>query len=133
MNNSSADAVTLVKEIKDEIGHCIDVTVLVCPPYTSLESVAGVIEGSNIQLGAQNMHHQPGGAFTGEISAGMLRHLFCSYVILGHSERRALFGESDGFINKKLLDETSSETSQMIAAILFNVIAPTLSLDLTLV
>ena len=102
MNNSSADAVALAEEIKDEVGHCVDTTVLVCPPFTALESVARVIEGSTIHLGAQNMHFEPGGAFTGEISAGMLRDLFCAYVILGHSERRAYFGETDEFINRKV-------------------------------
>ena len=65
---------------------------VVCPPFTSLEGVGKAIEGSVVKLGAQNMHFEASGAFTGEISAPMLRSLFATHVIIGHSERRTLFG-----------------------------------------
>jgi triosephosphate isomerase (TIM) len=98
MNKTPADAEALV-----EIGRQTEVDVLVCPPFTALESVGRKLEGSNIKIGAQNMHFETNGAFTGEVSAPMLRDLFVTHVILGHSERRALFGENDGFINQKVL------------------------------
>jgi triosephosphate isomerase len=103
MNKTSADAVLLVQDIVAAVGKGHNVEVVVCPPFTSLESAARVIEGSAVKLGAQNMHPEPSGAYTGEISAGMLRALFASYVILGHSERRSYFKESDAFINQKVL------------------------------
>ena len=103
MNKTSADAVALAGELITTIGKQNDVDVVVCPPFTALESVAKAIEGSTVKLGAQNMHFEPSGAFTGEVSAPMLRSIFTNYVILGHSERRAYFGESDSLINKKVL------------------------------
>jgi triosephosphate isomerase len=103
MNKTSADAVVLVKDIVGVFGKEHDVDVVVCPPFTALESVAHVLEGSAVKLGAQNMHPEPTGAYTGEVSAGMLRALFASYVILGHSERRTYFKETDAFINQKVL------------------------------
>ena len=103
MNKTSADAVSLVREIVAAVGKLHDVEVVVCPPYTSLESVARELEGSALKLGAQNMHPEPGGAYTGEVSADMLRALFTSYVILGHSERRSYFKETNTFINQKVL------------------------------
>jgi triosephosphate isomerase (TIM) len=103
MNKTPADAETLVGEIINEIGRQTEVDVLICPPFTALETVGRKLEGSNVKLGAQNMHFETSGAFTGEVSAPMLRDLFVTYVILGHSERRALFGENDGFINQKVL------------------------------
>jgi triosephosphate isomerase len=102
MNKTSADAVALVKEIVAAVGKEHDVEIVVCPPFTSLESVAHVLEGSGVKLGAQNMHPEPSGAYTGEVSAGMLRSLFTTYVILGHSERRTYFLEVDAFINQKV-------------------------------
>lgn len=101
MNRNSAEAVDLATEIKEGAGDEFTVSIVLCPPFTALESVARVIENSSIQLGAQNMHHEPAGAFTGEVSAEMLRHLFVTFVILGHSERREFFGETDAFINRK--------------------------------
>lgn len=77
-------------------------TVIVCPPFTSLETATTLLKNSSIKLGAQNMHFEESGAFTGEISAGMIKSTGAEYVILGHSERRTIFGEDNAMINKKI-------------------------------
>jgi len=102
MNNSTADARDLVEGIKLELGECKQVDVVVCPPFTSLQTVGGLIGNSSIRLGAQNMHWETSGAYTGEVSPAMLRDLYCHYVILGHSERRTYFGETDEIVNRKV-------------------------------
>jgi triosephosphate isomerase len=114
MNKTASEAVDLVQEIVTAVGKGTDVTVTVCPPFTALESVARIIEGSNVKLGAQNMHPEASGAYTGEISAQMLRTIFVSFVILGHSERRQYFAETDAFINKKVLAALEGNLSPIL-------------------
>jgi len=103
MNKTTSDAVALAEDLVSAIGKQSDVDVVVCPPFTALESVGRALESSTVKLGGQNMHPEGSGAFTGEISAPMLRALFVTHVILGHSERRTLLGENNEFINRKLL------------------------------
>jgi len=101
MNKTVADAIDLAGAIKRDLADCKDVDIVLCPPFTALKAVSDVITGTHIDLGAQNMHWEKSGAFTGEISAEMLREVYCHYVILGHSERRAYFGETDAIVNRK--------------------------------
>ncbi len=102
MNKTAAEAGELVSDLKRALADCRGVDVVVCPPFTALAAVSGAISGSEIGLGAQNMHWEKSGAYTGEISPAMLRELYCHYVILGHSERRTLFHETDAVINRKI-------------------------------
>jgi len=76
--------------------------IVICPPYTALDATGQALAGSPIALGAQNMYWEAEGAFTGEVAAGMLKEAGCAYVIIGHSERRRLFGDTDGWVSKKL-------------------------------
>jgi triosephosphate isomerase len=103
MNTTIPDARQLAEGIRAETGDLSGggVGVLLCPPFTQLTAVRAAIEGSGIHLGAQNMHQEAKGAYTGEISSSMLLAAGCSHVILGHSERRRYFGESDELINAK--------------------------------
>jgi triosephosphate isomerase (TIM) len=103
MNKTSADGVALVRDLVVAVGKQSDVDIVVCPPFTAIEAVGKTLDGSNLKLGAQNMHPEANGAFTGEISAPMLRAIFVTHVILGHSERRTLFGDTDEFVNRKVL------------------------------
>ena len=103
MNKTATEAVDLVNEIHASVGSQNSVQVCVCPPYTSLAKVSELIEQSEVFLGAQNMNSESSGAFTGEVSAEMLRDLYVNFVILGHSERRQLYGETNSSINEKVL------------------------------
>jgi triosephosphate isomerase len=101
MNKTYVEANVLAQALKDDVGQVADPVVLVGPPYTALTEVANLLKDSEIQVGGQNMHEADSGAFTGEVSAEMLLTSGCTYVILGHSERRALFSENDVLVNAK--------------------------------
>jgi len=101
MNKTVAEALALVNGLKLELANLKEVDIVVCPPFTALESVSKAVLDSNLRLGAQNMSENNFGAFTGEICAGMLKEFSVRYVILGHSERRQYQKESDALISKK--------------------------------
>lgn len=103
MHKTVAEALALVRELRGMVSMMRDkVEIVVAPPFTALHPVAKALEDSNIQLGAQNCFWAASGAFTGEVAAGMLQEVGCRYVILGHSERRQHFGETDETVNKRL-------------------------------
>ena len=103
MNTDAQSAHELISGVAEAIGSTT-IDVAVCPPFVNLSAVKSVLDGSGsaVALGAQNMHAADSGAYTGEISAGMLNAVGCKYVILGHSERRQYFGETDAGVNEKV-------------------------------
>lgn len=101
MHYGVSEGVALVEALSADLTDLTDRDVLVCPPFTLLGSLAPLLDGTAVALGAQNMHYEAKGAYTGEIAPQMLKELGCSYVILGHSERRQYFGETDELINRK--------------------------------
>jgi triosephosphate isomerase len=102
MNNSCAESVELVSQLKDILSASKEIDIVVAPPFTALGAVAAVLKGSPIGLSAQNVFWEESGAFTGEISTAMLKDVGCRYVIIGHSERRQYFSETDETVNKRL-------------------------------
>ena len=101
MNNTIAAGVQLVKDLAPLVKGNDKVDIVVCPTATALASVSEAVKGTNIAVGAQNVHWEKSGAYTGEISTEMLTEICVKYVILGHSERREYFGETDGGVNKR--------------------------------
>ncbi|MFH1062069.1 MAG: triose-phosphate isomerase [Candidatus Omnitrophota bacterium] len=102
MNKTITEALDLVRQLTMELKDIKDVDILVCPVFTALHSVSQAVDGSNIKMGAQNLLWEEKGAFTGEVSALMLKDTHCEYVILGHSERRSIFKETNENVNKKI-------------------------------
>src|SRR6185369_7348464 len=97
------EAVVFVKELKSAVKDIIDVEIVVAPPFTAVHAVAEAARSTNIGVSAQDVYWEREGAFTGEISPGMIQEAGAEYVIVGHSERRRLFGESDALVNRKTL------------------------------
>ncbi len=105
MFKTVGEAVDFVRELANRVSGVHGVEMVVCPPFTALAAVAGQLRdlGAGIAVGAQNMYWENEGAYTGEVAPGMLKEIGCRYVILGHSERRQYFGETDAMVNKKVL------------------------------
>ena len=101
MNNTVEAAEHLVRAIEENLESTVNVEVILCPPFTSLSKVAELTNKTSIKVGAQNVHHEKKGAFTGEISPEMIKEL-CEYVIIGHSERRLILGETNKIVNMKI-------------------------------
>ena len=113
LNGSSAGNKTLVDGILDGLGQ-IKCEVAICPPYPYLSEVSASIAGSALKMGAQNASEQESGAFTGEVSVAMLKEIGCEYVILGHSERRALYNESDELVADKFAAAVAAGLKPML-------------------
>src|SRR5258708_24026295 len=104
MHKTVLEAVAFIKEFRSLAKEVFDVEIVVAPPFTALRPVVEAAHASNIGVAGQNVHWERDGAFTGEVSAGMLKEAGAEYVIIGHSERRRLFGETDGKVNRSLPD-----------------------------
>ena len=114
MNKAVPEAVSAAEELKKLVKNAKNAEVVVCPPFTALEAVGKELKKSNIKLGAQNMHFEGSGAYTGDISPLMLKSIGCEYVILGHSERREFFKEDDMLINKKVASALSHKLKPIL-------------------
>lgn len=113
MNKTISEGVEFVKEIK-HLGDDTDVEVVVCVPFVALESIKKELEDSNVKLGAQNIHWEKSGAYTGEISPLMLKEIGVDYAIIGHSERREYFNETDETVNKKVKTSLSHDINPIM-------------------
>ncbi len=102
MHKTLRESIELVAALKGPLHAVRDRDIAVCPPYTALATVGEILAGTALQLGAQDISYEPEGAFTGEVSGAMLRDVGCRYVIIGHSERRRLFGDTNDIVRRKI-------------------------------
>ncbi|MBU0615582.1 MAG: triose-phosphate isomerase [Nanoarchaeota archaeon] len=102
MHMTNKDTSFFMIELKKIVQYSENTEIILCPPFTALQTISKEAKGTKIKIGAQNMHYEKEGAFTGEVSASMLTELGCEYVIIGHSERRQYFNETDETVNKKI-------------------------------
>jgi len=102
MNKNIIEAVDLANKLKTALADVTDKEIVICPPFVCLQAVSDALSNSEMAVGAQNIYWEDSGAFTGEISCPMIKSAGCTYVIIGHSERRQFFGETDETVNKKL-------------------------------
>jgi triosephosphate isomerase len=115
MNMTVSETEGFLNDFRMEVEDVSSVEIVIAPPFTAIAKLSELLGGSQkIRLGAQNFYFEKSGAYTGEISATMLRELFVKYVIIGHSERRAIFGETDAFINKKVTAALASELKPIL-------------------
>ncbi len=108
------EAVVFVKELRGMVKDFTDVEIVVAPPFTALHAVAEAARNTPVGVAGQDLHWEREGAFTGEISAGMLKEAGAEYVIIGHSERRRLFGETDATVNRKLVTALGAELTPIV-------------------
>ena len=114
MFKTVSEAVAFIKEFKMLVKDVHDVEVVVAPPFTALHAAAEAAHGSSIGIAGQNLHWEREGAFTGEVSTGMLKDAGAEYVIIGHSERRRLFGETDQTVNRKLIAAVAAQLTPIV-------------------
>ena len=114
MNKTPKEALELIETLKPIVTGRDDVEVVFCPPFIDLMLAVEAVKGTPIKIGAQNMYFEESGAYTGEVAPNMVKEAGCEYVILGHSERRAYFGETDETVNKKVLKAFEHELKPII-------------------
>jgi triosephosphate isomerase len=114
MYKTVSEAVVFAKELRAAVKDVADVEVVIGPPFTAIHAVAEALRNSNVGVTAQDMYWEREGAFTGEVSAAMIKEAGAEYVIIGHSERRRLFGETDAFVNRKLVAALAAELCPIV-------------------